>query len=60
MDQKQSSQVTRNDKPIESNQFQVRLPPEVAGKLRHFMISRNYNASEAIRLIISRFFQGKQ
>jgi hypothetical protein len=47
-------------KPTDNeNLFQVRLPPEVAGHLRHFMKSRDYNASEAIRIIISRFFKGK-
>ena len=46
-------------KPIgNENLFQVRLPPEVAEHLRHFMKSRDYNASEAIRIIISRFFKG--
>ena len=49
------------DKKLTDNEnlFQVRLPPEVAGQLRHFMKSRDYNASEAIRIIISRFFKGK-
>jgi predicted transcriptional regulator len=41
------------------HQFQVRLPPDVAEELQHFMESRNYTASKAIRLIISRFFKGK-
>ena len=49
------------DKKLTDNEnlFQVRLPPEVAEQLRHFMKSRDYNASEAIRIIISRFFKGK-
>ena len=39
------------------NHFQVRLDSKTADQLRHFMASRKYNANEAIRIIISRFFK---
>jgi hypothetical protein len=39
--------------------FQVRLNPELAQKLHHFMESRDYSANQALRLIISQFFNGK-
>ncbi len=38
------------------NHFQVRLDPQLADKLRHFMKSRNYNANQALSIIISQFF----
>ncbi len=38
------------------NQFQVRLPPDVAEKVRHFMKARDYNQSQALTIIISKFF----
>jgi hypothetical protein len=60
MDSEKRPNRMSEGKPIgNENLFQVRLPPDVAGHLRHFMESRNYNASEAIRTIISRFFKGK-
>ena len=51
--------MTKKNTDPNENQFQVRLPPDVAEQLRHFMESRDYTASMAIRTIISRFFKGK-
>lgn len=45
------------DRDRRRNHFQVRLDEDLANKLRHFMQSRNYNANEALRTIISRFFK---
>ena len=41
-----------------ANQFSVRLDPDTAAKLHHFMRSRNYSANQALKIIISRFFKG--
>ena len=38
------------------NHFQVRLDPKTADQLRHFMASREYNANEALSIIIRQFF----
>ena len=40
-----------------ANQFSVRLDPDTAAKLHHFMGSRNYSANQALK-IISHFFKG--
>ena len=39
-----------------ANQFSVRLDPDTAAKLHHFMGSRT-SASQALKIIISRFFK---
>jgi hypothetical protein len=39
------------------NHFQVRLDPELADKLRHFMKSREYNANQALTIILTKFFK---
>jgi|TARA_R100001509_G_scaffold152448_1_gene112641 hypothetical protein len=41
------------------NFFQVRLDDHLADKLRHFMESRNYNQNQALKIILSKFFNGK-
>tara|TARA_Y100000361_G_C11134794_1_gene331203 strand:+ start:743 stop:940 length:198 start_codon:yes stop_codon:yes gene_type:complete len=41
------------------NLFQVRLDEQTGNQLRSFMKQRNYNANQALKLILSRFFQGK-
>lgn len=41
------------------NLFQVRLDQQTGNQLRDFMRQRNYNANQALKTIISRFFQGK-
>jgi hypothetical protein len=38
------------------NHFQVRLPQELADKLRHYMDSRDLNANQALNTIVSKFF----
>lgn len=50
-----SAQAKADDKRRE-NHFQVRLDPKTAGQLRHFMKSRDYNSNEALRIIITKFF----
>jgi len=37
--------------------FQVRLDLELADKLRHFMKSREYNANQALTIILTKFFK---
>ena len=39
-----------------SRHFQVRLPQELADKLRHYMQSRDLNANQALHIIVSKFF----
>lgn len=53
----QKTQADR-DRERRKNHFQVRLDDDLAKKLRHFMESRNYNANQALSIIISRFFKG--
>tara|TARA_A100001515_G_scaffold29793_1_gene23222 strand:- start:712 stop:897 length:186 start_codon:yes stop_codon:yes gene_type:complete len=40
------------------NQFSVRLDPDTAAQLEHFMTSRSYSANQALRIIVQRFFKG--
>ena len=49
----------RADAKRRPRQFQVRLDQDLADRLRHFMESRGYNQNEALRVIISQFFRGK-
>jgi len=46
-----------HDRERRKNHFQVRLDNDLAAKLRHFMQSRDYNANQALTIILSRFFQ---
>ena len=48
-------QAKADDKRRE-NHFQVRLDPEDADQLRHFLKSRDYTANVALRIIIRKFF----
>ena len=41
------------------NLFQVRLDEGLGDKLRDYMRQRDYNANQALKFIISRFFTGK-
>ena len=41
------------------NLFQVRLDQKTGNQLRCFMEQNEYNANQALKLILSRFFQGK-
>ena len=41
------------------NYFQVRLDESLGDKLRDYMRQRDYNANQALKIIISRFFTGK-
>ena len=41
------------------NLFQVRLDESLGDKLRDYMRQRDYNANQALKIIISRFFTGK-
>jgi len=41
------------------NLFQVRLSQDLGDKLRDYMRQRDYNANQALKIIISRFFTGK-
>jgi hypothetical protein len=41
--------------PVDTD-FHVRLDPQLAKKLRHFMGSRDYTDSQALSIIISKFF----
>jgi len=49
----------RADAKRRPRQFQVRLGQDLADRLKHFMESRGYNQNEALRVIISQFFRGK-
>ena len=49
----------RADAKRRPRQFQVRLDQDLANRLKHFMESRGYNQNEALRVIISQFFRGK-
>ena len=49
----------RADAKRRPRQFQVRLDQDLADRLKHFMESRGYNQNEALRIIISQFFRGK-
>jgi len=49
----------RADAKRRPRQFQVRLDQNLADRLKHFMESRGYNQNEALRVIISQFFRGK-
>ena len=49
----------RADAKRRPRQFQVRLDQDLADNLKHFMESRGYNQNEALRIIISQFFRGK-
>ena len=41
------------------NYFQVRLDENLGDKIRDYMRQRDYNASQALKTIISHFFTGK-
>lgn len=56
MPDEKTKQAVADDKR-RPNHFQVRLDPELAGKLRHFMQSRNYNANQALTIILTKFFK---
>ena len=49
----------RADAKRRPRQFQVWLDQDLADRLKHFMESRGYNQNEALRVIISQFFRGK-
>ena len=49
----------RADAKRRPRQFQVRLDQDLADRLKHFMESRGFNQNEALRVIISQFFKGK-
>lgn len=57
MTREKTPQAIADDKR-RKNQFSVRLDPDTAAKLQHFMWSRNYTANEALKIIVSRFFKG--
>tara|TARA_R100001163_G_scaffold64966_2_gene60565 strand:+ start:468 stop:671 length:204 start_codon:yes stop_codon:yes gene_type:complete len=57
--QRRSSLQAYQDQRRAHNLFQVRLDQQTGNQLRDFMKQRNYNANQALKLIISRFFQGK-
>jgi|TARA_R100000030_G_scaffold63412_2_gene48093 hypothetical protein len=57
MTSEKTPQAIADDKR-RKNQFSVRLDPDTAAKLQHFMWSRNYSANEALKIIVSRFFKG--
>ena len=57
MTSEKTPQAIADDKR-RKNQFSVRLDPDTAAKLQHFMWSRNYTANEALKIIVSRFFKG--
>tara|TARA_B100000519_G_scaffold75452_1_gene64906 strand:- start:22495 stop:22704 length:210 start_codon:yes stop_codon:yes gene_type:complete len=46
------------DKKRRDRHFQVRLEPDLAASLRHFMEKRDYNVNQALNVIISQFFRG--
>jgi len=58
MPDEKTKQAVADDKR-RSNHFQVRLESDLADKLRHFMKSRDYNANQALSIIITKFFNGK-
>ena len=45
-----------SDEKRRANHFQVRLPPDLAKQLKHYMQSRDQNANQALNTIISQFF----
>ncbi len=51
-------QAIQDDKRVH-NLFQVRLDESLGDKLRDYMRQRDYNANQALKTIISRFFTGK-
>jgi len=51
-------QAEQDDKRVH-NLFQVRLDESLGDKLRDYMRQRDYNANQALKIIISRFFTGK-
>ena len=60
MDDKDLKEYRRRaDAKRRPRQFQVRLDQDLADSLKHFMESRGYNQNEALRVIISQFFRGK-
>jgi len=56
MPDEKTKQAVADDKR-RPNHFQVRLDPELADKLRHFMKSREYNANQALTIILTTFFK---
>ena len=57
MTSEKTPQALSDDKR-RNNQFSVRLDPDTAAQLHHFMESRDYSANEALKTIVSRFFGG--
>jgi predicted HicB family RNase H-like nuclease len=45
-----------SDEKRRDGHFQVRLPPDLAKQLKHYMQSRDQNANQALNTIISQFF----
>ena len=45
-----------SDEKRRDGHFQVRLPPDLAKQLRHYMQSRDLNANQALQIIVSKFF----
>ena len=56
MPDEKTKQAVADDKRRPKH-FQVRLDPELADKLRHFMKSREYNANQALTIILTKFFK---
>ena len=40
-----------------SGHFQVRLPEDLEQRLRHYMLTRELNANQALNIIVSHFFK---
>jgi hypothetical protein len=55
MAEEKTPQAKADDKRREHH-YQVRLDPLTSAKLKHFMASRDYSSNEALRIIISKFF----
>jgi len=54
-----SERQAEQDDKRSHNYFQVRLDESLGDKLRDYMRQRDYNANQALKIIISRFFTGK-
>ena len=54
-----SQRQAEQDDKRSHNFFQVRLDESLGDKLRDYMRQRDYNANQALKIIISRFFTGK-
>jgi hypothetical protein len=53
----QKTAQAKRDEERRHLHFQVRLDLELADKLRHFMKSREYNANQALTIILTKFFK---